>query len=643
MNPQDQAQVNQGNPQQQVIERLKTAVNVLVTVSNSPSVDQLAAAVGFTLALNKMGKHATAVYSGDTPSTIEFLKPEATLEKNTDSLRDFIVSLDKSKADKLRYKVEDNVVKIFITPYRTSLTEKDLDFSQGDFNVDAVVALGVSEREQLDQAIIAHGRILHDATVITVSAGEKSSGLGAINWQDPSASSLSEMLVSIGEALQPGTLDNQIATAYLTGIVSQTERFRNNKTTPKLMTMSAQLMAAGANQQLIASSLEKVPEAPKPADVPKEKAAEKPADNPDGSLTIEHEESEEPAKTPEAKDVSAPDATPVVAEEPAPPVEEHDLSQESGLNLNIEVQPEEDEEENKTEQIHIDEHGNLSPAEKKKRPAKTRRLLVEPLEEQTAEKEDTSSKDTEHPLMGTTVDDGENEPHNDLLSGKAPAATEAGQPMLDHDKTTDDPAPAAPDSAAPDTSVSTLPPLPESELPAVVDALPVETPPAAPVPDTVQTLPPFFDDNTLRDIEKTFDSTHIVNDPTSTLNEIEEVEHSPHLVEGQAEVVDSARDAVSTAIDATPYDPARPQPLQALNAIPMEAPLEVPPAPAPTADPVLAGLGLTDQTATPAQSVLPAAPDPAPAQDTPTSPPTPTVDPTGQTPPPVPPPLLPLQ
>ena len=31
------------------------------------------------------------------------------------SLRDFIVALDKSKADKLRYKVEDKFVKIFIT------------------------------------------------------------------------------------------------------------------------------------------------------------------------------------------------------------------------------------------------------------------------------------------------------------------------------------------------------------------------------------------------------------------------------------------------------------------------------------------------------------------------------------------------
>src|SRR4051794_31413194 len=101
---------------QQIVERIKQAENVLITVSKNPSVDQLAALIGLTLLLNKMNKSATAVFSGKVPSTIEFLQPEKTIETSIDSLRDFIISLDKSKADKLRYKVEDQVVRIFITP-----------------------------------------------------------------------------------------------------------------------------------------------------------------------------------------------------------------------------------------------------------------------------------------------------------------------------------------------------------------------------------------------------------------------------------------------------------------------------------------------------------------------------------------------
>src|SRR3954463_6609005 len=129
----------QEDPKKQLVDRIKTANNILVTVSRNPSVDQLAALLGLTLVLNKNGKHAAAIFSGEVPSTIEFLQPEDTFEKNTDSLRDFIIALDKNKADKLRYKVEDDVVRIFITPYKTSISQSDFEFSQGDFNIDVII------------------------------------------------------------------------------------------------------------------------------------------------------------------------------------------------------------------------------------------------------------------------------------------------------------------------------------------------------------------------------------------------------------------------------------------------------------------------------------------------------------------------
>src|SRR5438445_11911872 len=197
------------DPKQQLIERLKSANNVLVTVSRNPSVDQMASCIGLTLLLNKQGKHAAAVFSGEVPSTLEFLQPEETLEKTTDSLRDFIISLDKSKADKLRYKVEDNIVRIFITPFKTSISQEDLEFSEGDFNVDVVVALGVRQQEDLDEAITAHGRILHDATVASINASADA-GVGSINWADPQASSLSELVTDMVKLLGPDLLDKQI-------------------------------------------------------------------------------------------------------------------------------------------------------------------------------------------------------------------------------------------------------------------------------------------------------------------------------------------------------------------------------------------------------------------------------------------------
>ena len=290
------------NAIKQIAEKIKESDNILVAVNSNPSVDELSAALGITLFINDMDKHATAIFSGEVPSAIEFLDPEKTFENTVDSLRDFIIALDKEKADHLRYKVDGDMVKIFITPYRTHISEKDLDFSQGDYNVELVLAIGVRNSEDLDQALSAHGRILNDATVASISLGESTKFEG-IQWTDGEASCYSDMLYRLAKELSEDkkAITEQIANAFLTGIVASTDRFSNNQTTSNVMTLAAELMASGANQQLIANKFqedhlnekdisndeEKQPEAPVLDDSNKEEAAK----NTDvaGSLEISHE------------------------------------------------------------------------------------------------------------------------------------------------------------------------------------------------------------------------------------------------------------------------------------------------------------------------------------------------------------------
>jgi len=317
------------NPKQIVAQRLKDANNILVTVGRNPGVDDLSAALALTLILDKLGKTPTAVFSGKIPPAIEFLEPGKTFDTNVDSLRDFIIALDKEKADRLRYKVEDDVVRVFITPYKTTISEKDLTFSQGDFNVDLIVAFGVEKREDLDAAITAHGRILHDAAVITIDQFPGGSSLGEIDWNDTEASSLSEMLMSLTESLQSGLLDQPISTAILTGLVSATDRFRNEKTSPKVMTMAAQLMAAGANQQLIANKLEeattvttgKLNSVAEPENVDLAQEPEQPKKKNDGEIKVEHGESSAPVLD-DTRDAADRKAEEVASEESAEAFEE---------------------------------------------------------------------------------------------------------------------------------------------------------------------------------------------------------------------------------------------------------------------------------------------------------------------------------
>lgn len=243
---------------QEIVSKISGADSVLVTLPQNPSVDVLAGAIGLTLAIDKMGKRATAIYSGETPNALDFLRPEETFDKDAVGLQDFVIAINKDKADHLRYKLDGDYVKVFVTPYKTSISERDLEFSYGDFNVDLVIALDVESEGNLDSALTEYGRILHDASIVNICLSTAGT-YGDTVWTEPGASSICEMLTGLlGEMANRVELDQDMATALLTGIVARTERFSNALTTPEAMTCAARLMSAGADQQLINANMMEV-------------------------------------------------------------------------------------------------------------------------------------------------------------------------------------------------------------------------------------------------------------------------------------------------------------------------------------------------------------------------------------------------
>lgn len=479
--------MNEKNPKAQIANKVKDATNILVTVSRDPSVDELSAALALTFMLDKMGKHATAVFSGDIPPAIQFLEPEKTFEDSTSSLRDFIISLDKEKADRLRYKVDGDVVKIFITPYKTTISEKDLEFSEGDFNVELVVAIGVDKKDDLDAAISGHGKILHDATVATVNLAG-SGTLGSISWVDATASSYSELISGLGDSLKDGLLDEQIATALLTGIVSATDQFRNEKTSPKVMTMSAQLMAAGANQQLIATKLAEETEIPikqsskseltnTAAKVEREE--EKPAKKKDdslGEMSIEHPT---PAADEQAAEKAEELAKKVVAEKTAAARQETENTDSANALAAAEAQLSAAMENSVPAAAAPDVRADLEAAAQAAAPAP----MITPLETRSPDEEMHEAPSFNAPLNATTAQaeiDKQNQVNDDrnkpILSHGAPYlgnAADPNQPAGGAD--TGEPAPVDPfatsDSQLTAPSHAMIQPAPA----------PVEPKPAAPI------------------------------------------------------------------------------------------------------------------------------------------------------------------
>ena len=239
----------------EVEEKIKTVHNILIALSSDPSVDEIATAIALSLCLDRAGKRATAIYSGTTPNALQFLRPERAFETNSSVLKDFVIALNKEKADHLRYKLDGDYVKIFITPYKSSISESDFEFSLGDFNIELVLALNVPSGIDLDDALREHGRVMHDATVINITNGNPGK-FGDTEWSDKTKSSIAEMVAGLLYDMGgPKSIEPEEATALLTGIVAATDHFTNNMTTANALQMAASLIRSGADRKLITENI----------------------------------------------------------------------------------------------------------------------------------------------------------------------------------------------------------------------------------------------------------------------------------------------------------------------------------------------------------------------------------------------------
>ena len=298
-----------------VADKIQHSTNILIALSKDPNVDEISAAIALAFVLDQQKKHVTAIYSGQTPNALEFLRPEETFQKDISSLQDFIIALNKSKADHLIYQVEGDYVKILITPYKGQIKKEDLEYSYSDYNVDLVIVFNVNSGSEIVSALSEYGRIMHDATAVNITSSVPGR-FADLEWSDPSKSSVCEMVYDLLGELEIDNTPQEVATALLTGILSATERFSNNRTKPTTMAVASKLMEAGADQQLISSNILKAETPAVAAENPF--ATQSPTTNETPAAPAAQETQEAPATqiiqdTPEASAAPAAQASPAAS------------------------------------------------------------------------------------------------------------------------------------------------------------------------------------------------------------------------------------------------------------------------------------------------------------------------------------------
>lgn len=242
----------------QIVELIRASSNILVLTHKNPDGDAIGAALAFKQVAQKLGKGADVVFFGVLPKVFSYINSYDQALTEFSASNDLIITIDTRQTGeelKLGHKKnsDEHQVVIVVSPEHGSLMPEDVVVTRSRPKYDLVVILDCADNERLGSIYTETPDLFFETPTINIDHHITNSHFAKVNWVDMTASSTCEMLVSLFEALGKGEqlIDEEVATALLTGITTDTGSFQNQSTTPKSLTIAAQLVASGAHQQQI--------------------------------------------------------------------------------------------------------------------------------------------------------------------------------------------------------------------------------------------------------------------------------------------------------------------------------------------------------------------------------------------------------
>ena len=239
---------------------LASANQPLILLPQNPDGDAIASGWAFYFFLKKKGANPTIAFYDplNNISRFNFLPKPKNLQKDILGSRDFILSFDTTRNKIIDIKTEEkkDEMLIYITPEYGAIDPRDFSFVPAKFKYDLLICLDSPDKESFGKIFEDNPDIFYEVPVINIDHHSNNDNFGQINIVDLTTSSTAEILYNIFTETK-FTLTEKISKCLLTGIISATNSFQNNLTTPQALKISSELMSKGANQQEIIRHLYK--------------------------------------------------------------------------------------------------------------------------------------------------------------------------------------------------------------------------------------------------------------------------------------------------------------------------------------------------------------------------------------------------
>ncbi len=238
---------------QQVYDLIKKSNDVLVVIGKNAGGDAIGGALATALILEKMGKKCEIVSDEAPDAKFSFLPGIEKINPGINIIRDFIISVNiqKNPIDEIRYEAEGEKINIYLSGKTRGLSKENIETKFTGAAYDLIIVLDSPDLASLGSFYTRNSEFFFDTPIINIDHHPSNENFGKINMVDIMSSSTAEIIIRLFYSLDKKLLDEKISTCLLTGIISETNCFQGQNTTPATLICAANLITQGANQPQI--------------------------------------------------------------------------------------------------------------------------------------------------------------------------------------------------------------------------------------------------------------------------------------------------------------------------------------------------------------------------------------------------------
>lgn len=246
------------NTYEQFKKLIDNSKSVLVIFANKNNEDCAAGALALKKYIKKMNKFAEVVAEDfQAPRQLGFLSELEKIKPAITNLQKMIIKVDisRTKLETISYDVKDSTLSIFLTPKEGFITKNDLRTAQSTYKYDLIITVGVADLESLGAVFFNNTDLFYRTPIVNFDYHAGNENFGQLNFNEVTATSNCELIFTTLTKINEPLIDKDIATALLTGMISQTKSFKTQNVTPHTLNLASKLMNIGADRELIVQNL----------------------------------------------------------------------------------------------------------------------------------------------------------------------------------------------------------------------------------------------------------------------------------------------------------------------------------------------------------------------------------------------------